>query len=107
MFSVADADELIQNTGADGVAVARAAMYDPFIFCALARVPVPDKKQAIRTQLLRTREVFGERFATVFMRKMIAFYIKGMPSSSAVKQALLMCGSVEEVEGILSGINFN
>ncbi len=107
VFSVADADELIQNTGADGVAVARAAMYDPFIFCALARVPVPDKKQAIRTQLLRTREVFGERFATVFMRKMIAFYIKGMPSSSAVKQALFMCGSVEEVEGILSGINFN
>ena len=91
VFSVADADELIQNTGADGVAVARAAMYDPYIFCALARVPVPDKKQAIRTQLLRTREVFGERFATVFMRKMIAFYIKGMPSSSAVKQALFMC----------------
>lgn len=107
VFSVADADELIQNTGADGVAVARAAMYDPFIFCALARVPVPDKKQAIRTQLLRTREMFGERFATVFMRKMIAFYIKGMPSSSAVKQALFMCASVEEVEGILSGINFN
>lgn len=106
VFSLADADELMQKTGADGVAVARAAMYDPFIFAELTGTPVPDKKETIRAQLNRTFELFDARFATVYMRKMLAFYIKGQPNASAIKLALFKCSSKEEIERILDTLTF-
>lgn len=106
VFSLADADELMRKTGADGVAVARAAMYDPFIFTELAGTPVPDKKETIRAQLNRTFELFDARFATVYMRKMLAFYIKGQPNASAIKLALFKCSSKEEIERILDTLTF-
>ena len=106
VFSLADADELMQKTGADGVAVARAAMYDPFIFVELTGTPVPDKKETIRAQLNRTFELFDARFATVYMRKMLAFYIKGQPNASAIKLALFKCSSKEEIERILDKLTF-
>lgn len=106
VFSLADADELMQKTGADGVAVARAAMYDPFIFCSLTGTPAPDKKETIRAQLNRTFELFDVRFATVYMRKMLAFYIKGQPNASAIKLALFKCSSKEEISSILDALTF-
>lgn len=106
VFSLADADELMQKTGADGVAVARAAMYNPFIFAELTGTPVPDKKETIRAQLNRTFELFDARFATVYMRKMLAFYIKGQPNASAIKLALFKCSSKEEIERILDTLTF-
>ena len=106
VFSLADADELMQKTGADGVAVARAAMYNPFTFAELTGTPVPDKKETIRAQLNRTFELFDARFATVYMRKMLAFYIKGQPNASAIKLALFKCSSKEEIERILDTLTF-
>ena len=106
VFSPADADELMQKTGADGVAVARAAMYNPFTFAELTGTPVPDKKETIRAQLNRTFELFDARFATVYMRKMLAFYIKGQPNASAIKLALFECSSKEEIEHILDTLTF-
>ncbi len=104
VFSPADADLLMERTGADGVAVARAALSDPFIFCGLAGIPAPDKKQVIRGQLSRTFLMFGGRFATVYMRKMIAFYVKGMPGCAAYRQELFRCSSKEEIEEVLEKI---
>ncbi len=106
VFCAADADELMDKTGADGVAVARAALHDPFIFCELTGTPVPDKKALIAWQLGRTFELFDGRFALVFMRKMLAFYTKGMPDSAALRARLLSCPSRAELEDILAGIEF-
>lgn len=106
VFSLKDAEELMDKTGADGVAVARAAMYNPFIFCELTGTPVPDKKTVIKKQLDDTFACFGERFATVFMRKMLAFYIKGQPNASAVKLALFRCTCKAEIEDILQSLVF-
>lgn len=105
VFSEEDADILMDRTGADGVAVARAAMYDPFIFCALTHTPLPDKKSTIRFQIERTFELFGERFAVVFMRKMIAFYIKGRPSCSRLKEELFRCTQRSQIENILDNVD--
>ena len=106
VFSLNDAEELMDKTGADGVAGARAAMYNPFVFCQLTGTPVPDKKSVIRAQLEDTYKYFGQRFATVYMRKMIAFYVKGMPDSSAVRQNLFRCSCKEQIEEILNDLEF-
>lgn len=101
IFSASDAEKLMSETGADGVAVARAALSDPFIFAQLTGGGAPDKKAYIRRQLSETFRLFDERFATVYMRKMLAFYSKGLSGASALKLRLFACKSKEEIESIL------
>ncbi len=91
IFSVADADRMLENTGADGVMLARAAMYDPQIFCDFTGMPRRSKREVVLTQLKETRELFGERFATVYMRKMAAFYLKGEKGAAAARERLFRC----------------
>ena len=106
VFCAADAERLINETGADGVAVARGAMYRPWIFAEITGTPQADKKAAVIKQLYDTRQVFGERFACVFMRKMIAFYLRGTPNASAYKERLFKAATTQEVQEILNEINF-
>jgi nifR3 family TIM-barrel protein len=106
IFSPEQADELIDKTGADGVAIARGAMYNPFLFAEITGVNVADKKQVIQTQLDLTYSMYDERFATVYMRKMLAFYIKGTPNSTAVKLQLFKAENKEQIEEILNNLQF-
>lgn len=106
VFTAADADKLMQNTGADGVMVARGALYNPFIFSELAGRHVPDKKAVVSEQLNDTFALFDARFATVYMRKMLSFYVKGQPDASALRQTLMRANGKEEILGILENINF-
>ena len=106
VFSNADAEKLLTETGADGVMVARGAMYNPFIFAELTDTQVPDKKAVIKKQLDDTFANYDVRFATVYMRKMIAFYIKGQPNAAATRVKLMGADSKEKIEEILNGISF-
>ena len=106
VFCKADADKLIEETGADGVMVARGATYNPFVFAEIAGVPVPDKKAEIVRQLNDTFAAYDSRFATVYMRKMIAFYIKGQPNAAAVRVALMKADTREKIEEILKDLSF-
>ena len=94
----------MSNTGADGVSIARGAMYSPWIFADITGRSY-NKKSLILQQLEDTKELYGERFACVFMRKMIAFYIKGIPNSTDVKINLFKCRDCEEVKKILLTLN--
>lgn len=106
IFCAADADELLEKTGADGVAVARGAMYRPWVFAEITGKEIPDIKDIVRGQLHKTREIYGERFACVFMRKMIGFYLKGTPDAAACREELFKADSCEKVEEILETLNF-
>ena len=92
----------MDRTGADGIAVARAAMYDPFIFCTLTGRPVPDKKSVIAEQIAKTFELFDERFAVVYMRKMLAFYTKGVPGAAEMRRSLFACADRRDIEQALN-----
>ncbi len=106
IFCAADADELMEKTGADGVAVARGAMYRPWVFAEITGKEIPDIEDIVRGQLHKTREIYGERFACVFMRKMIGFYLKGTPDAAACREKLFKADSCEKVEEILETLNF-
>lgn len=101
VFGKADAERLMAETGADGVAVARGAMYAPWIFAEIAEKPLPDKKELCLSQLDRTLKYYGERFACVFMRKMIGFYLKGTPNAVQTKVRLFGASTTDEVKEIL------
>lgn len=97
VFSSADAERLINETGADGVALARGALYDPRIFCDLTGSKRPPFKPLFIEEALLTQKLYGEHFATVFMRKLCSFYVKGMRGAAAIKEKLFCCRTVEEL----------
>ena len=104
VFSNADAETLLKETGADGVMVARAALFDPQIFCQLTGIPEESKLEMFEKQLKWTRQVCDERFTTVFMRKMCAFYVKGMKGAAAFKDRLFQTQTPDEILGIAKEI---
>ena len=97
VFSLSDAETLIQETGADGVMVARAALFDPQVFCALTGAPTESKLQMFEKQMEWTRVLCDERFTTVFMRKMAAFYVKGARGAAAYKERLFSAKTPDEI----------
>ena len=104
VFSNADAERLIKETGADGVMVARASLFNPQIFCELTGKAGESKLEMFRKQLKWTGQVCDERFTTVFMRKMAAFYVKGERGAAAFKEKLFAAQTPDEVWAIAQEI---
>ncbi len=105
VYCTADAEKLIERTGADGVMVARGAMYRPWIFARITGMEF-DIKSVILKQLEDTLNMYGERFACVFMRKMVAFYLKNKPNSTAIKVKLFQAPTTAEVRQIIEEIEW-
>lgn len=102
IWSDGDAQKTLERTGADGVMIARAALYRPHIFCDITGREKTPMGKLFATQLRETRALYGERFACVFMRKMAAFYIKGTRGATEYKRRLFTAQTCEEVE-LLAG----
>jgi tRNA-dihydrouridine synthase B len=97
VFSNEDAERLMDRTGADGVMVARASLFDPQIFCELTGTPAESKLEMFKKQLKWTGQVCDERFLVVFMRKMAAFYVKGMRGAANYKDRFFRAQTAEEI----------
>lgn len=104
VFSYDDGVELMQKTGADGIMIARASLFDPQVFCQFSSINGGGRYEMFARQLQMTRELFDERFTTVFMRKMASFYVKGMRGASAFKDKLFKAETPDEVLEIASKI---
>jgi tRNA-dihydrouridine synthase len=100
VFSKADAERLINETGTDGIMVARAALFNPQVFCDLTTTAGESKLSMFEKQLQWTRQVCDERFTTVFMRKMAAFYLKGERGAAAYKDRLFKAQTPDEIISI-------
>lgn len=105
IFGSSDAEKLLNRTGADGVMVARGAMFRPWIFARITGREY-DAKSIILKQLEDTTSLYGERFSCVFMRKMVAFYLKSKPNSTPIKVRLFQAPTTEEVKQIIEEIEF-
>ena len=97
IFSKEDAENLMQKTGADGVMVARAALYNPNVFAEILGTERMRVRDFFFPQLEQTRRLYGERFALVYMRKMATFYLKGKKGVTAWKEKFYRAETTEEV----------
>lgn len=104
VWSKSDAEKMINRTGADGVMIARAALYRPQVFADIVGNESPPMRELFLRQLSETKELYGERFATVFMRKMAAFYIKGKPCAAEYKRRLFQAADTDEVARLAAEI---
>lgn len=100
IFCKADAENMMQKTGADGVMVARAALYNPNVFAEILGGERKPIGAFFFEQLERTRALYGEHFATVYMRKMATFYLKGRRGVAVWKERFFKAGTTDEVRAL-------
>ena len=98
IFSKADAERMMQETGADGVMVARAALSDPNIFKEI----LGETSEPVLPHFLRLvdeeEQLCGTQFALVFTRKMAAFLLKGTEGAAEKRKQFFECKSLEQVK---------
>lgn len=109
--SAEDALRMMKETGCDYVMVARAALGNPWLFQELNAAwngePSPEKpdlqaKKALMLQQLSDMcDLKGEYAAVREMRKVIGWYIKGMPGSAAVRGMVNQITDCREMEELI------
>ncbi len=95
-----DMKKMLDRTGADGVMVARAALYRPQVIAELTGREEPPIKPLFLRQLAETAEIYGERFSMVYMRKMAAFYLKGTRRANEAKRRFFAAQTTEEIRAL-------
>ena len=110
---VVDSDSalsLLADTGADGIAIGRGAVGNPFIFeeikAAIEKREylAPSVRKRAEIALLQLKyaiEDKGERLAVTEARKQIALYLKGFKGASSIRGAINSALTYKEVEEII------
>ena len=110
VFSAADALALLKTSGADGVAIGRGALGNPFIFREIRQalngdeVILPQAEEILDTALLHLRDMAafkGDSWAAIEMRKHLAWYIKGSRGAAQARVRINRAASVYELAEIL------
>ncbi len=103
IFTVEDADKMINKTGADGVMLARGAIQNPFLVCELLGInPQIQLKRLMLTHLDLMLKIYPDKKCAMEFRKFVPYYFKGRENAKAVKQAIYSAQSVEEIKEILN-----
>ena len=111
IFSAGDALAMLEDTGCDGVMVARGAMGAPYIFYmikaalsgAQAAAPAPNERIALAVRHAKRAVELRGRRGVIEMRKHIAWYVSGLPNASALRTRVNGCNTLEELEELLNG----
>lgn len=108
VFTPQDAKRLVEETGCDGIMVARGAKGNPWIFKQITTyldtgelLPRPDVSEVKATILRHGRmmmEFKGETAGMREMRKHVAWYTAGYPNSAALRNDI---NSVETLDGLV------
>lgn len=111
IFTAQAAAQMIEQTGCDGVMVARGAKGNPWIFSQInsyldsgEALPKPSARQVIDMALRHGRllaELKGEWIAMREMRKHVAWYTAGFPHSAALRNEINQVETFEELTDLL------
>ena len=102
IFTVEDADLLMQKTGADGVMLARGAIANPFLFAELLGIEKKfTLKDFIFSQIDDMLKSYSDRYTTVNMRKFFVYYFKGRRNMREFNRDLYACETTDEIKKCL------
>ena len=99
------AQELLDKTEADGIAIGQGALGRPWIFKAVRtgqsteRSPRAVYKEALRHAKLA--EKLKGKQGIIEMRKHLCWYVKGLPGAREMRQRLVQVESVNNIHRIL------
>lgn len=102
-----DAERMLEQTGCDAVMIGRAARGNPFIFREvlslindgkLIETPsVPERMQVLKEHVISLVELKGEYIGVRESRKHIAWYIKSLKDSAAMRNLVCKIESFDEL----------
>jgi len=105
------AEQLLKQTGCDGVMIGRGAEGNPWIFervikylqsgILLDEPSYQEKVEMALYHLTQIIELKGEVIGVKEMRKHLAWYLKGMPGSSTIKTEVFKLDTASAVEQLL------
>lgn len=110
VFTPEDAMALKNETGCDGIMVARGALGNPFLFEQIKsyretgtyRIPTNrERLEVAKEQVMRMCEEKGEWLAIPEARKHVAWYLKGMYGAAECKNAVFGARTYRELKEIL------
>ena len=113
IFSAEEAVSMMDETGCDGVMIARGALGNPWIFREAAALwegrPVPPRPRLdeiydmMRRHFKMLMEDKGEKRAVFEMRKHVGWYMKGQPHATELRRRVNTINTAEELESVLRG----
>ena len=99
IFTKEDADRVMEQTGADGVMLARGALERPWLFAEILNNPCPvNKKELIFRHIDLLKTAYDDRTVAVTFRKQLCMYLKGEKNSAELKQKVLRVNSTDEMK---------
>ena len=105
IFSVEDADRMINETGADGIMIARGAVDNPFLANNLLKVEQKETlKQFAISQLNKMEKLYGAKRAVLEFRKFIPHYIKHVNSAKQTRIDLMTKENINEIKEKLNEV---
>lgn len=106
IVDVASAKNMFQTTQCDGIMIARGAQGNPWIFKSILEgkdyIPTPIERYEMILQHIAYAVAYeDERIANLKLRKHIAWYIKGLPDSSTIRDQVNKAESLSQVTELL------
>ena len=111
IYTAADALRMFRETGCDGIAVARGALGNPWIFSEIVAALLgrefrpPGLKERLSLALRHAEDIvarLGERAGLAAARSHLAWYVKGEPGAAAARSAIMRARTLDEVREIFS-----
>ena len=110
IYTAADALSMMEETGCDGVMIARGAMGNPWVFSEICAAldgkdyTPPPAAERFEIALAQVREMIaekGERVGISEAKKHLAWYCHGMEGAAAARGRLMQAASYDEMAAIL------
>ncbi|HEX7077743.1 MAG TPA: tRNA dihydrouridine synthase DusB [Candidatus Eisenbacteria bacterium] len=105
-----DAKRMVSETGCDGVMVGRGSFGNPWLFGRAQRLlngedpgPEPTPRERIETAIAHLHDLAAKKgdYASVLMRKHIAWYVRGLYDNSTLCREVNHAASPAETEALL------
>ena len=110
IYTAADALSMMEETGCDGVMIARGAMGNPWVFSEICAAlegrsfTMPTLSQRFEVALTQVREMIeekGERVGVAEAKKHLSWYCHGVEGAAAARGRLMQAATYEEMAAIL------
>ena len=110
IYTAADALSMMEETGCNGVMIARGAMGNPWVFSEICAAlegrsfTMPTLSQRFEVALTQVREMIeekGERVGVAEAKKHLSWYCHGVEGAAAARGRLMQAATYEEMAAIL------
>ncbi len=114
IFIPEDAKRMMEMTGCDGVAIGRGGLGNPWLYdgirsCLAGRTPsqpsFEEKKRVALEHIKLEIQYEGEKMGVLRSRKIAAWYFKGCPNVTHLREKVNRAGSLKEMHGLIEDFN--